>query len=217
MNDLTQQKSAVKWLRILYPLWAIIGMYSIMYIPSQLIEYSNPELTSSNILTNETMFRVGIAGSLVTQLFSIAVVWFLYKLFYPTFKDAIILMTVFAFLGMPIAMGSNVFQLAALEVIEDPEQVVFLLKLYGRGTMIATIFWGLWLLPMGYMIIRSPLFPRLIGWLVVLAGIGYTISAFAYFMDVEGIVIDVLDYTTFGEVIWMLWVLVMGARWKALN
>ncbi|MEQ6165991.1 DUF4386 domain-containing protein [Ekhidna sp. MALMAid0563] len=217
MHTLPQQKNAVKWLRILYPLWAVLGMFSLLYVPSQLIVLSDPELTASNILTDEMLFRLGIAGSLITQLFSVAAVWFLYKLFYDAYKDAVLLMAIFAFLGVPIAMLSTADQLMVLEVLDQPDQVVSLLKQSSSGTIIATIFWGLWLLPQGYMIISSPLFPRVIGWFMILAGAGYTISAFAYFLGIKGILIDVLDYLTFGEVIWMLWVLIMGARWKALN
>ena len=217
MHTLPQQKNAVKWLRILYPLWAVLGMFSLLYVPSQLIVLSDPELTASNILTDEMLFRLGIAGSLITQLFSVAAVWFLYKLFYDAYKDAVLLMAIFAFLAVPIAMLSTADQLMVLEVLDQPDQVVSLLKQSSSGTIIATIFWGLWLLPQGYMIISSPLFPRVIGWFMILAGAGYTISAFAYFLGIKGILIDVLDHLTFGEVIWMLWVLIMGARWKALN
>lgn len=217
MHTLQEQKNAVKWLRILYPLWAVLGMFSLLYVPSQLIVLTDPELTASNITSNEMLFRVGIAGSLITQLFCIAAVWFLYKLFYNDYRDATILVAIFAFIGIPIDMLSAANQLMVLEMLDDPEQVIYLLKQSTRGTIIATIFWGLWLLPQGYMIIRSPLFPRIIGWFMILAGAGYTISAFAYFLGIKGLLIDVLDYLTFGEVIWMLWVLIMGARWKALD
>ena len=217
MHTLQEQKNAVKWLRILYPLWAVLGMFSLLYVPSQLIVLADPELTASNITSNEMLFRLGIAGSLITQLFCVAAVWFLYKLFYESYKDATILMAIFAFLGIPIAMLSTANQLLVLDMLNNPEQVILLLKQDTRGTIIATIFWGLWLLPQGYMIIRSPLFPRVIGWFMILAGVGYTISAFAYFLGIKGILIDLLDYLTFGEVIWMLWVLIMGANWKAIR
>jgi hypothetical protein len=217
MNDLIQQKKALTWLRIVYPLWAIVGMYSLMYIPSQLIDRENAELTASNIAASELLFRSGIAGSLITQLFNILAVWLLYKLFYSSYKDATLLTAILAFIGIPIAMGSNVFSLAALLHLDDPEQVFFFIKLQSRGTIIASIFWGLWLFPIGYMVIQSPLFPALIGWLLVLAGFSYTFNAFAFFLGVEGTIVQIIDYLTVGELIWMLWVLIMGARWHKLS
>lgn len=216
MEKLDQQKSAVKWLRIVYPLWAAVGIFSLMYVPGQLIDKSNPELTVANITSNELLFRLGITGTLVTQLFCISAVYLLYRLFYQDFKEATGLMALFSLIGVPIAMLSTANQLAVFDVIGDPEQVVQLLKLDKRGTMIATIFWGLWLLPLGYMIVKSPLFPRVIGWLVILAGVAYTLAAFAYFLNIKGVLIDSLEYLTFGELIWMLYVMFLGARWKAL-
>jgi len=217
MEKLAIQKNAVKWLRIIYPFWAVVGMFSLMYVPSQLIDVSNPDLTASNISSNELLFRLGIVGSLITQLFSIGTIWFLFQLFYEDFKSACQLMAAFTFLGIPIAMVSTANQLAVLEVLGSPDQVILFLKLNSRGTMIATIFWGLWLLPLGYMIIKSPLFPRLIGWVVIAAGVGYTFNAFAYFLNFKGAITEVMEYLTFGEVLWMLYVLILGARWKMIK
>jgi hypothetical protein len=217
MNDLSQQKHAFLILRYIYPLWAVVGIFSLMYVPGELIVKEDAQLTVQNITGNEFLFRAGIAGRLITQLFSLAAVWFLYKLFYSSFKDATILMAVFALVGVPMAMLSDANQLTALEILDNPEQVYNLLRLGSRGTIIASIFWGLWLLPLGYMIIKSPLFPTIIGWLVVLAGVGYTLVSFAYFLGAEGIMLDILNYLTFGELIWMLWVTIFGAKWKALT
>ncbi|WP_425390759.1 DUF4386 domain-containing protein [Ekhidna sp.] len=217
MHTLNQRKNAVTWLRIIYPLWAILGMFSLLYVPSELIDLSNSVLTANNISENEWLFRLGIAGSLLTQLFVIAAVWFLYKLFYTDYKEATILMAIFALVGIPIDMLSTANELLVLEVLDQPDQVLYLIQQSRKGTAIATIFWGLWLLPIGYMIIKSPLFPRLVGWLVILAGAAYTIMAFAHFLGIKGTFITALDYLTFGELIWMLWVMIMGARWKAVE
>lgn len=217
MNNLAQQKNAVKWLRIIYPCWAILGVFSLLYVPSELIDKTNPELTVANLLEQDTLFRISIVGRLIAQLFSIAAVWFLYKLFYDSFKDLTILTAIFAFIGMPIAMVSVLFEVAALDVLDNASQVMIYLNLAKYGTIIASIFWGLWLLPLGFMIIKSPLFPRIIGWVVVAAGVGYTLSAFAYFLGAEGILLEVLDTLTIGEMVWMIWVMILGAKWKALE
>ncbi|MEP0985229.1 DUF4386 domain-containing protein [Ekhidna sp.] len=218
MKDLNKQKKAVLGLRIVYPLWAVIGIINLLYIPSQLIDKSNPALTAENILNNEWLFRVGIAGSLFTQLISIIAVWFLYRLFYDSFKEPVILTALFNFLGMPITMLSVANQLEVLDVLDKPDLVIALLNQQTYGTVIATIFWGLWLLPQAYMVIKSPLFPKIMGWFLIVAGIGYTLSAFLYFLGFkDSLLMEILDTLTMGEVIWMLWVLIMGARWKALE
>ena len=67
------------------------------------------------------------------------------------------------------------------------------------------------------MIIKSPLFPTVIGWLVVLGGVGYLVPAFMKFLDLDGGLISILDYLTMGELIWMIWVMALGAKWKNLE
>ena len=55
-KDITQKK-AVTILRFLYPLWAVIGLFGVMYVPSKLIVVGNAALTASNIASNELMER----------------------------------------------------------------------------------------------------------------------------------------------------------------
>jgi hypothetical protein len=72
MNELNQQKT-VTLLRVLYPVWMIAGMFSIMYVQSSLIDYNNAGATAESISGNELLFRVGIVGRLVTQLLYIII------------------------------------------------------------------------------------------------------------------------------------------------
>ena len=110
-------------------------------------------------------------------------------------------------------MLSTAKQMAVLDVLDTPEQVISLLNEQTYGTVIATIFWGLWLLPQAYIVIKSPLFPSIMGWFLAIAGVAYTLSSFLYFLGFkESSIMEILDLLTMGEVVWMLWVLVMGAR-----
>jgi hypothetical protein len=78
MEKLTQQ-NAVTVLRVLYPIWIIFGIFSLTYVPSILIVSSDPVITASNILANQVLFRMGIVGSLITQIIFIFGALFLYK------------------------------------------------------------------------------------------------------------------------------------------
>jgi len=186
----------------------------LLYLPSLLINSSDLPWTVTQISEHEALYRLSLCGSIVTQLFGVVVAWFLYRLFYDQFKEAVIALAVLSFIGIPITLVSVVPQFAVLNVLDDPAQVMFLLKLHSVGTTIATIFWGLWLIPTGYIVIKSSLFPKVIGWFVIVAGVAYTISAFVSLMGYEGLWLECLDYLTFGEVIWMLWVMIFGARWS---
>ena len=177
MEKITQQKAA-NILRILYPVWLIFGMFSLLYVPSTLIVKADAEATASHIMSNEFLFRAGIAGSLITQLIFIFAVLFLYRLLEQVNKNHSLLMLIFALVSVPIAMLNELNNVAALLSLNNPEQMMFFLDLNARGIVIASIFWGLWLFPLGSLIYWSGYFPKLIGVAVLLGGVGYTLGSF---------------------------------------
>ena len=56
---------------------------------------------------------------------------------------------------------------------------------YRAGIFLQSVPWGLWLLPLGYLMVRSGFLPRLLGAGVMLAGAGY-IAHFVARLLVEG-------------------------------
>lgn len=222
--DISPQQ-AVTILRFLYPIWAMVGMFSLMYVPSTLIVAQDAAVTARNIVTNELLFRAGIAGSLVTQLIHIWVVLVLYQLFKSVNKKQARLVVILGLVGVPIAMLNTLNRVAALLLTSgsgylsafEPAQLqalmMFFLDLNEQGMVIASIFWGLWLLPQGYLIYKSGYFPKIFGVLMFLAGIGYFVSAFTQLLLPSfGAISSGLEILTFGEVIFMVWVMFMGAK-----
>jgi len=224
ITDLSQHK-AVTILRILYPIWAVVGLFSIMYVPATLIVPGDATTTASNIMANELLFRMGIVGSLITQIIQILVVLVLYKLFKPVDKNHAVLMVIFALVGVPIAMLNELNKFASLLLLNGADYlkvlgadqlhalVMFFLNLNEQGILIASIFWGLWLFPMSYLIYKSGYFPRILGVFVMMAGFGYLLGSFTHFLlpNYEAI-FPVLELMTFGEVLFMGWVLLKGAK-----
>ena len=54
--------------------------------------------------------------------------------------------------------------------------------LYETGIQIAKIFWGLWLFPFGYLVFKSDYIPKILGVLLIIAGFGYLIDSFTFFL-----------------------------------
>ncbi len=81
------------------------------------------------------------------------------------------------------------------------------------GTYIAVIFWGLWLFPLGILAYRSGLMPKILGVLVIVAGIGYVVDSFTFFLAPENLV-PLADYLFIGEVTFTLWLVFMGVKSK---
>ena len=224
ITDLSQKK-AVTILRILYPVWIIFGMFGIMYVPATLIVSGDAATTASNILANESLFSMGIVSSLITQLIQIAAVLLLYQLFKSVDKNHASLMVIFALVGIPIAMLNTLNRVAALLLLSGADYLnvfgadqlqalmMFFLNLNEQGVIIAWIFWGLWLFPLGYLMYRSGYFPKILGILMVIAGFGYLIGSFAHILlpNYETIA-TVLELMTFGETVFIFWIVLKGAK-----
>ncbi|MCK4996795.1 DUF4386 domain-containing protein [Candidatus Pacearchaeota archaeon] len=212
-KDISQQKSAIL-LRFLYTFWAIIGAFSLIYIPSKLIVFGDAGTTAKNIITNELLFRVGIVGCLITQLLFIIVALLLYKLFEKVNRNQSILMVVFALVSVPIAMISTLFKFTTLFLVDNFEQMMFFLNLNVQGIIIASIFWGLWLLPLGCLIYKSGYFPKFVGVAVIIGGFGYIIDSFVKIILPNLNIAIIVDILALGEMVFVFWIIIKGVKLK---
>src|SRR3546814_5409484 len=79
-------------------------------------------------------------------------------------------------IGTAFAVANDTGLVAGL----DPAGAVQLLYLVsGQLWTIGAVFFGLWLVPMGMLVLRSGWMPGLLGWTLVVGGVGYVVSAFA--------------------------------------
>jgi hypothetical protein len=210
----------------MYPIWMVVGLFGIMYVPSTLIVPGDAATTASNIMGNELLFNLGIVASLVTQLIHILVVLVLYKLFKPVNKDHSSLLVVLGLVGVPISMLNEINRVAALLIargadylmVLEPSQLnalmMFFLNLNEQGILIATIFWGLWLFPLGYLVYLSGYFPKIVGIVVILAGVGYTLEPFISLLlpAHAASIVPILLTLVMGELVFMVWIVVKGAK-----
>jgi hypothetical protein len=94
--------------------------------------------------------------------------------------------------------------------------VPLFLDLHKYGVQIIGIFFGLWLLPMGYLVIKSGYIPKIIGFFLLITCLGYLIDFFTFFLFPNfGIIIS--QYTFLGEVMMVFWLLIKGVNveeWK---
>ena len=91
---------------------------------------------------------------------------------------------------------------------------MFFLNLHRQGIGVVGIFWGLWLLPFGILVMRSGFLPRILGALLILNCIGYVAaSATSLLMpSYSAIVSRAVMPTLLGELWIMLWLLIRGVR-----
>jgi Domain of unknown function (DUF4386) len=215
----------------LYLLASIVGFFAMMYVPTKLIVHGNAAATASNISANETLFRLGIAGELIGQAGFIFVALALYNLLKGVNRRQASLMVTLVVVQIPIAFVNELNFIAALNlvrgadflsIVEKPQRealAMLFLNLHFQGYVVNEIFWGLWLLPLALLVYRSRFLPRFLGVWLALAGFGWVI------LSLTGVVSPqyydkVYNFTqpaVLGEIAFMLWLVIKGARPPALD
>jgi hypothetical protein len=194
-----------------------------MIVSSGIVVPGNAAFTASHILASELQFRLSIVVALFVQVVNIFVVLALYRLLKPVNRNMSMLMVIFILLGAPIAMLNELNQFAVLILLHSAASlagfsanqlqalVPLLLNLHQQGINIAGIFWGLWLFPMGYLVVKSGFLPKILGILLIIGGIGYLIQSFAAFLF-PSFGLNIALFTFWGEVLFPLWLLVKGVN-----
>jgi hypothetical protein len=200
----------------------------LIYIPSLLVVQGDAVATANNIIASESLFRIGMVINLFSPILMILVVLALYQLLKFVNKSMALLMIMFVLVGAPIAMLAELNQLAVLQLLSDADYlsvfttaqvnalVMFFLDLHRLGVLIAHIFWGLWLFPLGYLVFKSGFLPKIPGVLLIIGCFGYVIQSFAAFL-VPKLQVNIIFFTSWGELVFPLWLVVKGVnpeRWK---
>jgi len=224
-------KNPGRFAGLLYVLTSIVGFFAMGYVPGKLIVHGNTTATVSNITAHEALFRLGIAGELIGQAGFIFVALALYDLLKGVSRRHASIMVILIVVSIPIAFVNELNSIAALvlvrgadflAIIEKPQRdalAMLFIKLHGQGFVVAEIFWGLWLFPLGLLVYRSRFLPRFLGVWLGLAGVAWVI------LSLTGILApqyqDKVDRYSqpaiIGEIVFMLWLLVKGAKPPALD
>jgi Domain of unknown function (DUF4386) len=216
---------------ILYLLMIPLGVLGIMYIPTHFIVPGDADATVKNILAEVFTFRVSIVSALAVQLVQIILVLMLYRLLKVVSQTQAALMVILILVAVPIAMLNEVNQYAVLQLALHPDYfsslssdqthglVGLFTDLHQYGVIIAQIFWGLWLLPLGYMVYKGGFIPRIIGVLLIIGGIGYLTDSIMFLLF-PALGVTISTYTFIGEVLLPLWLLIKGVnvvQWQKLT
>jgi len=216
---------------LLYVLTGIPGFFAIEYVPSKLIVHGNAAATASNIAANETLFRLGIAGELIGQAGFIFVALALYHLLKGVNRRYASLMVTMVVVQIPIAFVNELNSIAALALVrgadflsifEKPQRdamAMLFLNLHHHGFVVAEIFWGLWLLPLALLVYRSRFLPRFLGVWLAIDGLAYvTLSLTTVLLPQYSDKVSTYSQPAFfGEVAFMLWLVIKGAKPPALE
>jgi hypothetical protein len=222
---MTASKKTAHLAGVLYLLMGIAGFYNLMIVPGGL--GSTAAAVASHITAAEMTYRIGLLAGLLSNVLFIALVVVLYALFKDVDRDQVRLLVLFVavevilgvadltFQGAPLVLLSGADFLSGLSRPELESLTMIFLKLYGLGIRFAMMFWGLWLVPLGVLEIKSGWFPKVLGWLLFVACVGYVAVSVAWILfpaRAPAVNSVMMPFYSVGEGATILWLLIMGAK-----
>lgn len=222
---MTSAKHVARVAGLLYLLVAIAGAFSIMYIPWAFVVPGNATATAGKIAASEQLYRIGIACDLVAQIAFVFLVAVLYRLLKAVDENLALLMLVLALVSVPMSFANMLSQMAPLvllsgagflSAIEKPQldaMALAFLNLRAHGMFAVSAFWGLWLFPFGVLVFKSGFLPRVLGVLLVVAGLAYLISSFTSLLFPSygrAVSLLMLVPEAVGELSVIFWLLIKG-------
>jgi len=211
----------------LYLLLVVLAPYRLIYIPSTLFVSGNATATASNITAHELLFRLGIVTDLLCGTILVFLSLALYRLLKGVDQSYAVLMVILGGLMPAIIDYLNVLNDAAalllvrgadfLSVFEKPQRdglAMLFLRLHHQEIVAAEILWGLWLFPLAILVYRSGFLPRFLGVWLTINGFAYLAMSFTGLLlpQYEDAVSNIAFPALLGEMAFMLWLVIKGAR-----
>lgn len=212
---------------IFYLIAGIPAVYALQYLPTALNYYGDPAIAASKVLASEFMFRFGTIAEMLNVLGFTLVALLLYKLFKSVNKGWAVTMVLLFVFSVPISFlnvvnsfaalilfhGGNLF--SAFNQTQLNQLGLMFINLHDYGVELSTVFWGLWLFPYGMLMYKSGWYPKIVGILLVIAGLAYVATSSSYFLwpNYSGVVAHYATFLYFGELVGAIF-LIIGPRGK---
>ncbi|MBS0425393.1 MAG: DUF4386 domain-containing protein [Proteobacteria bacterium] len=223
MKKNQQQGELIRTARVTgiwYLILAVTGMVGFLLLHSRIYASGDILKTLSNLTEHETLARVRLALELLIVLSqALAAIWF-YKLFKDIRHVAAWALAAWGMMNAAAIMISAMAMAGALEVANGTQALnekIILIQIFhqfiNNAWGVGSIFFGLWLIPMGHIVVSTQCMPVWLGRVLILGGTGYIASTFISYMNVNGSWVNLLIIpATVGE-FWMIaYLLIFGIR-----
>jgi hypothetical protein len=207
---MTSTRRSAQLTGLAYLVLAVSGIVGFLLIRRQLYVPDDAMRTAANLVAHEGLARLGIAVDLVTVLAqALAAVGF-FLVFRRVDSAGAASITAFGLVNCVVLLVATASSATALQVAlrggpTSASEALMLYDLNAATWNAGGLFFGLWLIPMGWLTLRSGSMPRVLGWILVVGGVGYVLSTFVIFLapHASGLVGVLPLAATVGEV-WMV-------------
>jgi len=206
-------------------------IFMLVTIPSNIcrdsfIVLGDAAATAKNIMASEWLFRLSFVGDLLSAVFFLLAAWALYVLLKSVNKDLALLFLLLNLGGVAVYSINLLNQFAAVLLLSGADYLkvfqadqlqslaMFFLNLRQNGYWIAQIFFGAWLFPLGYLVYKSGFLPRILGIVMMIHFVGWTMTTLQFFLFPGfGVIIYLTGPLGFiSEVGLTLWLLMKGVK-----
>jgi hypothetical protein len=228
-TDVIKPPTTLDWRARRAGLWYVLLLFMAplvdLYMPRLFMVSGDAAATAAAVTTAMLTFRIWIVGEVATNVVMLLVALSLYDLLSDVDRRQARLMMALVILGVTIAIVNLLVPGLAIGLLSGGahlaaftrpqiEGITFLfLRARLMGMQIATIFWGLWLLPFGLLVMRSRFLPRWLGVLLIVGGIAYLTLSVMQIVQPRygGIALPLLmPFFAAGELSAIFWLLVKG-------
>ena len=201
----------------------IVAPFAEFIVFPKLVIPGNIEETAQNIVANKGLFLAGLFAYLITFICDLLVAWALYVLLIPVNRSLSLLTAWFRLVYTVIALVAllklaTVFRVSTASdyatIIGSDQlhaQIYLLLKTFRYEWSFGLVLFGIHLGLLGYLVYQSDYIPRIMGLLLAIAGLGWVIDSLSAYLYPHAD-LGLIKFTFFGEMIFMIWLLVRGWR-----
>ena len=200
-------------------------LFAEFYSYSHLVVRGDMARTTHNIQAHPDLFFVTFLCYFGSFICDIVIAWGLYFLLKPVNPALSLLMAWFQIVYAAVGLSAAMNLVTVLRLLDRPEylallgtvplqgQVGLLLASFRASWEMSLALFGIHLVLAGYLVYRSSYIPKILGFLLALAGLGYMINSVAPYL-LPGANLDWLVITFTGELFFLLWLLIKGWRLK---
>jgi Domain of unknown function (DUF4386) len=204
------------------------ALFAYLYVRGQVIVDGDMAKTAANFLAREQLYRMGLAAAVIVVICNLPMGFILFELLKVVNPRLALLALVFIIASTTLEAVNlfnyiePLFTFSLPEYVRafDPEELQALargpIRMFAYAFSVSLTFFGVYCALIGFLIFRSKFFPRILGLLMIVAGVIYWINSFRLFLALP---IPYLPWVTLvSELSLALWLVVVGvneAKWRA--
>jgi hypothetical protein len=213
---------------LLFLLTGITGGWGYFYLRTSVMVQGDAAATVANIMASESLFRLAIVCTLISQVLLVFFGLTLFQLFKEVHRILAMVLLISILMTAAIAVVNQLNNFGVLLVLsgadylkaftaEQLKALAFLfMRLAGAGQGLLEIFWTPYFLAFGLLAIKSKYLPKVIGILLIVMSVTYALNIYTKFLipTFHPLMFTrmAMGFGALGGLPMMLWLLIMGTR-----